>query len=174
MLTIVLATDDSSRRPTRHLCSFPPPLRLKILNIMDHFWLVRGNCHIEEFNFATLLFWFDSLSASPPSAPKPSLAPPVWHDVNPSLYSPTDLTTLLTGIMQFPSAGTFCKQLKIVKWKLYCWFQITTAATQVNIICLPLFSCSSQNFTNTEVISYTPQPEILRDFSANVHLSVHF
>lgn len=103
MLTILLATDDSSRQPTRHLCSFPPPLRLKILNIMCHFWLVRGDCNTEELNFAAILFSFLPFTL-PSLSPLSFCCSSSWNNAKPSMNGLMDLT-FGAGNVQFVSAG---------------------------------------------------------------------
>lgn len=164
MLTILLATDDSSRQPTRHLCSFPPPLRLKILNIMGHFWLVRGSWHIEELNFSTILFPFLPLVLSSFLHLVLSCSSS-RHNVNPLTYSPTDITPLLCNF--------HLQELSVNKERWF-WTEVekgrlisehNPGATQVNIISLSFFSCGSQPFRNTEVISLappTPREKVLK------------
>ena len=176
MLTILLATDDSSRRPTRHLCSLPPPLRLKILNIMGHFWLVRGNWHTEGLNFATILFSFLPFTFSSfRTPPQLSFCSFSWLNVNPSMYSPVH-PSLAASVVQFPVPGTFCSHPetnldRIGKW--VCWLQRTTLPLRsTQSVFLSVFACWSHaalEILKSEVHLCNPKWERFE-----FHFSVHF
>lgn len=157
MLTTLLATDDSSSQPTRHLCSFPPPLRLKILNIMGNFWLVIGNWHTEELNFTTILFSFFFLLHFHPSAtPHLFLAPPVVMWTHHSIGQRISLLLLL--LFNFHLQELSVNNQRWSRWKWGCWFErITLVPIRSNSSVFHPFRAVANIFRNTEVVSLQSQ-----------------
>lgn len=122
MLTTLLATDDSSSQPTRHLCSFPPPLRLKILNIMGNFWLVIGNWLTERLNFTTILFSF--FSSCTFILPPP---PPISFLLLRLLCEPIiQISLLLLLLFNFHLQQLSVNTQRYDRWKWGCWLEAIT------------------------------------------------